>query len=321
MKRKVSRRTLPSSRALVIKLGALGDFIQAIGPFEAIREFYKESQIVLLTTKAFRSLALQSGFFDQVWIDSRPNFWEIGSILRLREQIISFAFDQVFDLQTSDRSNFYFHFLWPSKKPKWSGIARGCSHRHENPKRNFMHTLDRQAEQLSLSGIDNVPSPNLDWIQENKLKFKIQGKYFVIFHGGSRHRPGKRWSRKKYIELANYFFNQKKLHPIFLGDKEDGFSLRGLEKECPSGSNLCGQTTLQQVTTLLRGAEFVIGNDTGPMHISAILGCYSIVLFSEESDPRLCAPRGKNVRILQSKDLDQLSLKRVISNVNLSKIN
>ena len=48
--------------------------------------------------------------------------------------------------------------------------------------------------------------------------------------------------------------------------------------------------------------------------------CHSVVLFSTESDPKLCGPRGKNVKILQSENLDQLSLKRVISNVNLLKM-
>jgi ADP-heptose:LPS heptosyltransferase len=320
VRRKISKPT-SCSRILVIKLGALGDFIQAMGPFEAIRKFYKESHIVLLTTKAFRSLGIQSGFFDQIWLDNRPNFWQVNNILKLRKRIVSFKFERVFDLQTSDRSNFYFHFIWPSEKPEWSGIARGCSHRHKNPKRDLMHTLDRQAEQLSLLGIDKVPSPNLGRTRKNKSKFKIQGKYFIIFHGGSRHRPRKRWPGKKYIELANYFFRYKKLRPIFLGDKEDRFSLKGLEKTCPGGLNLCGQTSLQQAVVLLRKAKFVIGNDTGPMHISAVLGRHSVVLFSKESDPRLCAPRGKNVRILQSNDLDQLSLKRVISAVNLLKMN
>ena len=320
VKGRVARRPKFASKVLVIKLGALGDFMQAIGPFRAIRKFYKNSQIILLTTQAFKSLAFQSGLFDQVWVDSRPNLLDLSSALRLRKKIISFKFDQVFDLQTSDRSSFYFHFLWPSKQPKWSGIAMGCSHRHDNPKRNFLHTLDRQAEQLSLVGIKNIPSPNLDWIQKDKVKFNICGRYFVIFHGGSRHRPGKRWSSKKYIALANHFFEEQKLIPVFLGNQEDGLSISGLDKECPGALNLCGRTTLQEVVNLLRKSQFVIGNDTGPMHISAILGCHSVVLFSTESDPKLCGPRGKNVKILQSENLDQLSLKRVISNVNLLKM-
>ena len=39
-----------AERILVIKLGALGDFIQAMGPFKAIRNQHPDARLVLLTT-------------------------------------------------------------------------------------------------------------------------------------------------------------------------------------------------------------------------------------------------------------------------------
>ncbi|SVC64277.1 uncharacterized protein METZ01_LOCUS317131, partial [marine metagenome] len=48
---------------LVIKLGALGDFIQACGPFKAIREHHSGAKITLLTTKPFASIAVASNYF------------------------------------------------------------------------------------------------------------------------------------------------------------------------------------------------------------------------------------------------------------------
>jgi len=59
------------SRVLVIKLGALGDFIQACGPFQAIRRYHTNAHITLLTTSRFSSLARNSGWFDEVWIDDQ----------------------------------------------------------------------------------------------------------------------------------------------------------------------------------------------------------------------------------------------------------
>ena len=40
-------------RLLVIKLGALGDFVLATGPFAAIRAAHPDEEIVLLTTAPF----------------------------------------------------------------------------------------------------------------------------------------------------------------------------------------------------------------------------------------------------------------------------
>ena len=51
-------------KILVIKLGALGDFIQATGPFKAIRQHHRGAHITLLTTPPFVSLASDSSWFD-----------------------------------------------------------------------------------------------------------------------------------------------------------------------------------------------------------------------------------------------------------------
>ena len=53
---------------LVIKLAALGDFVQALGPCAAIRQHHKDARITLLTTAPFEDLARQSGYFDEVWL-------------------------------------------------------------------------------------------------------------------------------------------------------------------------------------------------------------------------------------------------------------
>ena len=48
-------------RVLVVKLGALGDFILALGPFAAIRTAHADAEITLLTTAPFVDLARMSG--------------------------------------------------------------------------------------------------------------------------------------------------------------------------------------------------------------------------------------------------------------------
>jgi ADP-heptose:LPS heptosyltransferase len=68
---------------------------------------------------------------------------------------------------------------------------------------------------------------------------------------------------------------------------------------------------------LARTALGAVGNDTGPMHLIAAAGAPSLVLFSSESDPGLCAPRpgaqGGKVAILRKPDLVALSVSEVQS--------
>ena len=53
-------------RILVIKLGALGDFVLATGPFAAIRDAHPDDEIVLLTTAPYTQMGRSCGLFDEV---------------------------------------------------------------------------------------------------------------------------------------------------------------------------------------------------------------------------------------------------------------
>ena len=67
----------------------------------------------------------------------------------------------------------------------------------------------------------------------------------------------------------------------------------------------------QLVAGVLREAAFIIGNDTGPMHIAAAAGCPSLVLFSAASDPALCGQRGPSVAYLRRPRLADLAVDEV----------
>lgn len=70
--------------------------------------------------------------------------------------------------------------------------------------------------------------------------------------------------------------------------------------------DLTGRTGFGDIASLARAAVVAVGNDTGPMHLIAAVDCPSVVLFSEQSDPALCAPRGEKVVILRRPSLAAL---------------
>ena len=67
----------PNDAVLVIKLGALGDFVQALGPFAAIRRHHADARVTLLTTAPYEELAKALGFFDDIWTSGRPGTADI----------------------------------------------------------------------------------------------------------------------------------------------------------------------------------------------------------------------------------------------------
>src|SRR5262249_53484304 len=145
-------------RIAVIKLGSLGDVVQALGPMQAIRAHHQSDHITAITTKPYAALLGATGLFDEVWDDGRER--ALPGFIRLIGRMPRARFPRVYDLQPSSRSSSYFGLLFPHL-PEWSGIAFLSSHHHGNPDRAAMHTVERQAEQLAIAGIAATPLSDL----------------------------------------------------------------------------------------------------------------------------------------------------------------
>ena len=201
--------------------------------------------------------------------------------------------------------------MGPGRRPDWSGIARGCSHPHDNPSRDDQHTIARQNEQLAHAGIANVPPADLTWIKNNEAKFELDRRYVLMVPGGAARRPRKRWPTERYVDLACELDKQG-MGSVVLGGEDERDLAEGIARAYPGARNLIGQTTFADIVGLARGASGAIGNDTGPMHLIAAVGCPALVLFSSESDPALTRPAGESISVLQRDDLAMLATADVV---------
>jgi ADP-heptose:LPS heptosyltransferase len=305
----------------VIKLAALGDMVQAFPPFAHIRAAHPNAHITLLTTPPYESLAAASPYFDRIETDGRPK--RLGQTLAMLTRLRRAAYDRVYDFQTSSRSSAYFYALWPNP-PKWSGIAPFCSHPHKNPDRDAMHTLERQAEQLQDAGIwpdapiarGTAPAPDLSFMLDDPSPerrpehFGLAAPYALLIPGASATRPGKRWPAERYAELAQRLMANGLAVGVIGGPGEADIG-RTITDAAPGVKNLIGQTDYAQIAGLGARAALAIGNDTGPTHVVAAAGAPTVVLFSAESDPALCAPRGRRVEVVQVERLADLNVDTV----------
>lgn len=299
---------------LIIKHGALGDVILAQGPFQAIAAHHKGAKITLLTTKGFDRFLSKSGLFDEIVVDLRPKIWNLPGMLKLRRFLRAGKFDRVYDLQTSTRSSSYFKLFAKNARPEWSGIAPGASHRHQTAHRNRLHTSERQREQLTEAGIDNFPAPDFSWAVSDIDRFDVTVPFAVLVPGGSAHRPEKRWPAASYAEIARRL-SDSGIQPVLIGGTAERDALDAIAGACPGAVNLMGQTDLFDIATLGRHAALALGNDTGPMHLLAAVGCPSLTLFSSASTPQRSRPRGPVCRVLQRDNLSDLPVNEVMQSL------
>ncbi len=294
------------NRVLVIRLGALGDFVQSFGPFAAIRGHHPEAEITLLTTAPFAGLARLCPWFDRVDVDARPAWWDLRGLLRLRRQLA--GFDTVYDLQTSGRSTRYF---WLAGQANWSGIARFGRFR-QGPARERMHTFERQRDQLRGAGIATVPPADLSFLTGRVVE-GLPGHFAMLVPGAAPSRPGKRWPAERYGALAAILAGRG-LVPVVVGAKDDAPLAAAIRAVCPAAVDFTGRTGMEDIFAVAARAGLAVGNDTGPMHIAAAAGARCVVLFSGESDPELTAPRGPDgtwPAVLRVPVLADLTVERV----------
>jgi ADP-heptose:LPS heptosyltransferase len=291
-------------KILIIKHGALGDWILATGVFKLIREYYADSSITLLTQSQYIPIAKMTNWFDSIWVDDRESIFSTYTwtlLFRLKRA----SFDMVLDLQKSRRTRCYGYVI-KSKKVDWNGKKGDLGKPGE-------HILSHLALQLKDWGINQYPQPNVSWLKENRLSLNIPKKYVLIIPGSSKKHDYKRWSATGYARLIENIERQG-ITSILSGTENDREIIESILRECKGTLviNLVGKPSLSLLAELARGALGAIGGDTGPMHIAGLL-CPSLILFSKKEMISRCKPTGPIVDVLYEKDLKSLPAEIVLA--------
>jgi ADP-heptose:LPS heptosyltransferase len=282
-------------RILVIRLGALGDMALSFAAFAALRAHHRADQITLMTTLPFQAWMDESPWFDRVITDTRPGWFDLPGLIRLQSKL--WGYDFIYDLQTSRRSSRYF---WLAGRPAWSGIARGCSHPHANPRRNFKHSIDRQREQLAMAGVTDTPAPDLSWLAGRGPV--LPQPYALLVPGTSpTHGGAKTWPLERFASIAK-LLSENGMTPVVVGAKG--------QPSVPDAIDYIGKTTIQELAGLASRASLAIGGDTGPIHLAGVMGCPTIALFSRFSDPIQAIPAGP-CTLIREDDVRSITVERV----------
>jgi lipopolysaccharide heptosyltransferase II len=116
---------------------------------------------------------------------------------------------------------------------------------------------------------------------------------------GAEYGPAKRWLPERFAEAAAKVTEQTSAQWILLGTKND--AAIGEQIAAAIGDrcvNRIGQTTLDQLIDELRQCRLLLTNDTGTMHLAALLGVPVVAVFGS-TEPRLTGPLGNGHTILR----------------------
>ncbi|OGC90215.1 MAG: hypothetical protein A2142_08500 [candidate division Zixibacteria bacterium RBG_16_48_11] len=101
----------------------------------------------------------------------------------------------------------------------------------------------------------------------------------IIIHPGGG-RSSLRWPEEKFGELAALLKQRFSARIIITGDEnEKRFSEKVLQFLNQQAVDLTGKLNLRQLAAMISGADLVVTNSTGPLHLAAALGVRTVGLF------------------------------------------
>ena len=122
-------------------------------------------------------------------------------------------------------------------------------------------------------------------IAATRARFGLEERYAALCPG-AEYGPAKRWPY--FADLARRIG----MPVALLGSSKDAAAAAGI-----GGTNLVGKTTLDEAIELIAGAELVVSNDSGLMHVAAALRRPLVALFGSSS-PEKTPPAPGQSRIL-----------------------
>ena len=299
-----------NKKILIIRLGALGDIFLCMQAIQNIRLAHPDAHITMLTSKAFVGFVSMMPWINEVIVDPRASYFKIGAWIYLWRLFKKGQFTYVYDFQNKPRTNLYHKLFFKNSTARWSGTACGCT----DPRPAITQKMHRQAEtilQIKAAGITNIQPLDLDWLTADISAFFLPAHYVLFIPGCSEHLMHKRWSPEHYAALAKHYHDQG-IAVAVVGTKADETSIAALKEQAPFIFDLSDKTNFSQLASLARGAEFVIGNDTGPTFLSALVGAKTLTLMSHHTDPVLSGPIGPRCSYLKSDNIAEITVLDVI---------
>ena len=299
---------------LIIKLGALGDIVMAEGAIHDIRNNYLDDHISVLTTPAYKKIFARCPWVDQVLVDPRDPRWRLDLMHKLNRTIRFDSFDVIFDLQRANRTSFYYR--WFVKNASWSGLAAGCDLPYTLPPLKNCSVQEEFAVQLKSAGLTlkHTLSPDPAWFVDDVSEIlqaaKARDPYVVLLAGASARRTEKCWPyydklAAKLIERGICVMTVPGPDDLDLCRSIPGIMLTGPHK----------YLDFFQLAGVLKGAAYVVGNDSGPSHLASHLGVPGLALFSGHVPSYRTGIEGGHFKCIEAGKMETIPVDKVFSEV------
>jgi heptosyltransferase-2 len=257
-------------KILIIRGGAIGDFILTLPAIAALRQQFPEAHLEVLGYPHIIQLAAAGGLVDRVQsIEARALAGFFARHGALAEDLVDYFSE--FDIIVS--------YLYDPDDIFKTNIARcstaqfvvGPYRPNEAEKVHAAKVYLRPLERFAIFDADPRPQLSLD-PQPSTLNQ-------ITLHPGSGSEK-KNWPEAKWADLLLHLIHSTRLDLLLVGGEAEGERLQRLAAALPiTRSKVAQSLPLAQLARLIQPSAAFVGHDSGISHLAAALGRPGVVLW------------------------------------------
>lgn len=273
-------------RIALIKPSALGDIVHTLPVLSALRRRWPGASITWIVNQAYAPLIADHPDLDDVLIFDRhalrrgPAAAALAG-LRFLRRIRQARFDLAIDMQGLLRTGIMAGLSGAGRRVGFANAREGATRFYTDaiaiPDADEIHAVDRYWRLVEALGAGDAPKrflvPLSDKAQRQAdVHLRELPRPIVVMAIGARWAT-KRWPIESFATLANDCFTKYGGSAVYVGGQEDRLlAQRAMSWGRVPSINLCGETSLPVLAAVLKAADVVVANDSGPLHLAAALG-------------------------------------------------
>lgn len=296
-------------RFLIVNVNWIGDVLFSTPAIRAIRKAYPKAYLACLVPPRCESLLRGNPYLDQVITYEDRRMFVRPRVLKTLSTLRKTRFDTALYLHTS---------ISKALLARIAGIPERLGYRLSSrdylltrtvplPKER-LHKTDfflNLLQQLGIPSDGRTPDffPEADAVVAldallSKHGIRKGDKYAVVHAGGNW--DLKRWPAAHFAEWIRLFTSEHSMKVVLCGTKgEEDLTNRIVTLSGGKAVSLCGQTSIDMLAVLLKNAQVLLSNDSGPIHLAASQGTRIVGLFGPTSPEETGPLSGSPARIMR----------------------
>jgi ADP-heptose:LPS heptosyltransferase len=275
---------------LLISLSNIGDAVMTTPVVNALHELYPNALMDVVADQRSSSIFSLCPYIETIFHKHKKQGWK--GLLSLIRELRQRRYDLIVDLRTDGLS----YVLRGKQRLTKRGIKPAGK-----------HAVQQHMAVIECLNRGQVQAVTTAWLDENvrhqaeEMLTTLPGSRWLAIGPGANW-PGKIWPSQAFAQLCNDLANQFDGF-IIVGGPDDivlGESL--LQDINATAINLCGKTSLLQVTAIFERCDAFVGNDSGLGHLASATGIKVLAVFGP-GRPERYHPWGENSDFILAPDL------------------